>query len=188
MVWKEFIERDPSVKNYRDKVISYYRDLDISVGKDYVTGAEAGTKNDETSIPQKGFKVDNEGVESVYSIINERTLNRVSSSSSTTPGASTPFTGSLASKKNRVHHENLDRDDGVIEKLALAADKLEENVGQSDLAVMEKELKEIPTLSKDDLIKALFYYRDNDDAARGFLVVSQDSKKDYLQYEMKNIQ
>ncbi|KAF6143969.1 hypothetical protein GIB67_017577 [Kingdonia uniflora] len=184
MVWKKFIERDPSVKNYQDKTIPYYRDLDILVGKDYVTGAEAGTGNDETNIPQEGFEVDNEGVEFVYSTIDERTPNRVSSS--TTPGASAP-SGASAPKKNKVRRDRLDRE-GAIEKLVFAVDKLAGNVGRPDLAVLEKELKEIPILSKDDLMKALFYYRDNDGAARGFLAVSQDSKKDYLQYEMKNIQ
>ncbi|KAF6138909.1 hypothetical protein GIB67_025638 [Kingdonia uniflora] len=94
MVWKEFIKRDPSMKNYRDKLIPYYRDLDILVRKDYAIGAEAGTGNDETNIPQEGFEVDNEGVESVYSTIDERTLNRVSSL--TTPGASVPSTGASA--------------------------------------------------------------------------------------------
>ncbi|KAF6160873.1 hypothetical protein GIB67_041927 [Kingdonia uniflora] len=167
-----------------DKTIPYYRDLDILVGKDYATGVEAGTGNDKTNIPQEGFQIDNEGVESVYSTIDERTLNRVSSS--TTLGASAPSTSTSAPKKNRVRRDSLDRE-GAIEKLELAADKLARNVGRPDLAVLEKELKEIPTLSKDDLMKALFYYRDNDGAARGFLAVSQDSK-DYLQYEMKNIQ
>ncbi|KAF6167964.1 hypothetical protein GIB67_020534 [Kingdonia uniflora] len=95
MVWKEFIERDSSMKNYRDKVIPYYRDLDILVEKDYAIGAEADTRNDETNIPQEGFEVDNEEVESVYSTIDEITLNRVSSSA--TPGASAPSTGASAS-------------------------------------------------------------------------------------------
>ncbi|KAF6153955.1 hypothetical protein GIB67_023732 [Kingdonia uniflora] len=131
-----------------------------------------------------GFEVDN-GVESFYSTIDKRTPNRVSSS--ITPGASTPSTGALAPKKNRVRRDSLDREEAV-EKLTLAADKLAGNVGRPDLAVLEKELKEIPTLSIDDLMKALFYYCDNDGAARSFLAVSQDSKKDYLQYEMKNIQ
>ncbi|KAF6154662.1 hypothetical protein GIB67_000546 [Kingdonia uniflora] len=137
--------RDPSVKNYQDKTIPYYRDLNILVRKDYATGTEVGTGNDETNILQE---VDNDGVESVYSTIDERTPNRVSSS--TTPGTSASSTGALAPKK--------------------------------------KKLKEIPTLSKDDLMKILFYHRDNDGVARGFLAVSQDSKNDYLQYEMKNIQ
>ncbi|KAF6139778.1 hypothetical protein GIB67_024055 [Kingdonia uniflora] len=100
-----------------------------------------------------------------------RTPNRVSSS--TTPGASAPSTGASAPKKNKVRRDSLDRE-GAIEKLALAADKLAGNVGRPDLAVLEKELKEIPTLSKDGLIKALLYYRDNDGAAQGFLAVSHE--------------
>ncbi|KAF6170936.1 hypothetical protein GIB67_014753 [Kingdonia uniflora] len=139
MVWKEFIERDPSVMNYCDKVILHYRDLDILVIKDYMAGTEAGTRNDETNIPQEGFEVDNERVESVYSTIDEKTLNRVSSS--TTPGASAPSTGASALKKNRARCDSLDRDDGATEKFALAADKHVGNVGRPDLAVLEKDLK-----------------------------------------------
>ncbi|KAF6142912.1 hypothetical protein GIB67_003868 [Kingdonia uniflora] len=123
-------------------------------------GAEAGIGNDETNIPQE----DNEGVESINSTINERTPN--CASSSTTPaGTSTSSTGALAPKKNRVRRDSLDRDDGAIEKLAFATDKLAGNVRQPDLAMLEKELKEIPNLWKDDLMKALFYYRSNDSAA-----------------------
>ncbi|KAF6134222.1 hypothetical protein GIB67_010021 [Kingdonia uniflora] len=90
-----------------------------------------------------GFEVDNDGVESVYFTIDERTPNRISSS--TTPGASGPSTGASAPKKNRVRRDSLDRE-GAIEKLALAVDRLLGNVGRPDLAVLEKELKEIPTL------------------------------------------
>ncbi|KAF6157162.1 hypothetical protein GIB67_041623 [Kingdonia uniflora] len=140
MVWKEFIERGPSVKNYRDKTIPYYRDLDILVEKDYATDAEAGTGNDETNIPQEGFEVDNKRVESVYSTIDERTPNRVSSS--TTPGASAP-TSASAPKNNRVRRDSLDRE-GAIKKLALAADKLAGNVGRHDFAVLEKKVKRNP--------------------------------------------
>ncbi|KAF6135960.1 hypothetical protein GIB67_006852 [Kingdonia uniflora] len=120
MVWKEFIE------NYRDKTIPYYQDLDILVEKDYAIGAEAGTGNDETNIPQEGFEVDNEGVESVYSTIDKRTLNRVSSS--TNPSASVPSTGISAPEKNRVRRDSLDIEI-AIEKLAFTADKLAGNVG-----------------------------------------------------------
>ncbi|KAF6160394.1 hypothetical protein GIB67_019163 [Kingdonia uniflora] len=91
-------QRDPSVKNYRDKTIPHYRDLDILVGKDYATGAKAGTGNIETNIPQEGFEVDNEEVESVYSTIDERTPNRASSTT-TLAGASAPSTGASAPKK-----------------------------------------------------------------------------------------
>ncbi|KAF6156940.1 hypothetical protein GIB67_039701 [Kingdonia uniflora] len=115
MVWKEFIERDPSVKNYRDKTIPYYRDLNILVGKDYAIGTEVGTGNDETNIP-------------------EEAPNHVSSS--ITPGASAP-SGASAPKKNKVHPDSLDSE-GAIEKLAFVADKLGKNVGRLDLAVLEK--------------------------------------------------
>ncbi|KAF6153019.1 hypothetical protein GIB67_021624 [Kingdonia uniflora] len=119
--WNEETQlRNPSVKNYRDKAIPHYRDLDILVGKDYATGAEAGKGNDETNIPQQG-------VESAYFTIDERTPNRASSL--TTPaGASAPSTGASTPKKNRVRRDSLDRADEAIEKLALAADKLARNV------------------------------------------------------------
>ncbi|KAF6152142.1 hypothetical protein GIB67_031464 [Kingdonia uniflora] len=125
MVWKEFIERDPSVKIYWDKAIPHYRDLDNLVVKDHAIGAEAGTKNDKTNIPQE---VDNEGVESIYFTIDERTPNRASSSTTPT-GASAPSTSASAPKKNKVSRNSLDKDDGAIEKLVLAADKLIGNVG-----------------------------------------------------------
>ncbi|KAF6136327.1 hypothetical protein GIB67_042812, partial [Kingdonia uniflora] len=168
MVWKEFIET-----------------WTFLVIKDYATGIEAGTENDETNITQEGFEVDNEGVESIYSTIDEKIPNRASSSTTPT-SASAPSTGALAPKKNRVRCDSLDSDDRVIEKLALAAYKLTGNVGQLNLAVLKKELKEILTLSKEDLMKALFYYRDNDGVAQGFLAMSKDSK-DYFKYEIKNI-
>ncbi|KAF6154051.1 hypothetical protein GIB67_018973 [Kingdonia uniflora] len=165
MVWKEFIERDPSVKNYRDKTIPYYRDLDILVKKimrqKYLVHRTTLYK-----FVISGFEVDNEGVESFYSTIDERTLNRVSSS--TTPGASAPSTGVSTPKKNKVRRDSLDIE-GAIEKLTFAADKLAGNVGRPDLVVLEKELKEIPTLSKDDLMNCLFYYRGNDGAARVYV-------------------
>ncbi|KAF6175682.1 hypothetical protein GIB67_022684 [Kingdonia uniflora] len=119
---------DPSVKNYWDKAIPHYRDLEILVKKDYAICTEAGTENEETNIPQEGLEVDNEGVESVYYTIDERTPNRASSST-THVGTSVPSTSALAPKKNRVRHDSLDKDDRVIEKLALAADKLAGNVG-----------------------------------------------------------
>ncbi|KAF6139053.1 hypothetical protein GIB67_010779 [Kingdonia uniflora] len=76
----------------------------------------------------KVFEVDNEGVEFVYSNIDERTLNRASSST-TSIGASASSTGASAPRKNRVRRDSLDTNDGVIKKLALAADKLAGNVG-----------------------------------------------------------
>ncbi|KAF6140346.1 hypothetical protein GIB67_011365 [Kingdonia uniflora] len=127
--WNEETQlRDPSVKNYQEKTIPHYRDFDILIGKDYAAGAEAGTGYDETNIPQEGFEVNNEGVESFYSTIDERTPNCVLSL--TTPvGASVPSIGALVYKKNRVRHDSLDRDDRAIEKLALATNKLAGNLG-----------------------------------------------------------
>ncbi|KAF6144409.1 hypothetical protein GIB67_024636 [Kingdonia uniflora] len=92
IVWKKIIERDILVKNYRDKAIPHYRNLNILVKKNYATGAEVGIGNDETNIPQEGFEVDNKEVESVYSTIDERTPN-CASSSKILVGASTPSTG-----------------------------------------------------------------------------------------------
>ncbi|KAF6168479.1 hypothetical protein GIB67_005031 [Kingdonia uniflora] len=113
------------------------------------SGMEAGTGNDETNTPQEDFEVDDEEVDT------------------------------SAPRKNRVRRDSLDKDGGAIEKLALAADKLGENMRQPDLAVLENELKEILNLLKEDLMKALFYYRNNDGVVRGFLALSQDSKKGY---------
>ncbi|KAF6137131.1 hypothetical protein GIB67_030895 [Kingdonia uniflora] len=117
VVWKDLIERYPAVKNYRDKVLPHYKELDILVGTDLITGF------DETSNNQQ-----------------------------------------------------------EVEKLA-------SNVGQPqpDLVLLEKKLKDIPNLTKDEILRALFYYRENDAGARGFLAVSQDLKRSYLRRELSNM-
>ncbi|KAF6155998.1 hypothetical protein GIB67_005589 [Kingdonia uniflora] len=117
VVWKEFIEMQKLAQEMMKQTF-YKKVIILFYFWKYLVHTTALYK-----FVISGFKVDNDGVESVYSTIDERTSNRASSS--TTPvAASVPSTGASVPKMNKVCRDSLDRDDGAIEKLALTADKV----------------------------------------------------------------
>ncbi|KAK9085410.1 hypothetical protein Sjap_025821 [Stephania japonica] len=167
LTWKDYLEKHPEKESYRRKRVPYYNELSIIFGDDQANGRNAMTGNEADRELPSLEEMSN--VEKSLPTKEEREeVNRSSSSSSR-----------MATNGERIKRKkssDVDPNQG----LTAAANRLADAFAHTDCARLQKELRSIPELSREDIMRAMLLLGSEVKDANIFFQLDEDLKKDWV--------
>ncbi|KAK9160921.1 hypothetical protein Syun_007262 [Stephania yunnanensis] len=159
-------EKHPEKESYRKKCVPYYDELCVIFGDDQATGGNAITGN-EANIELPSLE---EMCNAEKSLPTKEEKDEVNQSSS-----SATRTGSNGQRTKRKKSSNID---ATEQGLTTAANRLADAFAHTDCARLEKELHNIPELSREDVMRAMLLLGGEVKDANIFFHLDEDLKKD----------
>ncbi|KAK9135582.1 hypothetical protein Syun_014912 [Stephania yunnanensis] len=150
------------------KCVPYYDELCVIFGDDQATGGNAITGN-EANIELPSFE---EMCNAEKSLPTKEEKNEVNQSSS-----SATRTGSNGQRTKRKKSSNID---ATEQGLTTAANRLSDAFALTDCARLQKELHNIPELSREDVMRAMLLLGGEVKDANLFFHLDEDLKKDWV--------
>ncbi|KAK9099133.1 hypothetical protein Syun_026178 [Stephania yunnanensis] len=150
------------------KCVSYYDELCVIFGDDQATGGNAITGN-EANIELPSLE---EMCNADKSLPTKEEKDEVNHSSS-----SATRTGSNGQRTKRKNSSNID---ATKQGLTAAANRLADAFAHTDCAHLQKELHNIPELSREDVMRAMLFLGGEVKDANIFFHLDEDLKKDWV--------